>query len=46
MSTENLQDIMKVINQKLKDNNLHDKPIKTEQDIDNILDVLFNDIDD
>ena len=46
MSTENLQDVMKVIKDKLKDNNLLDKPIKTDEDIDNILDVLFNDIDD
>ena len=46
MSTENLQDVMKVIKDKLKDNNLLEKHIKTEQDIDNILDVLFNDIDD
>ena len=45
MSNYEIKDLMQVINQKLKDNNLHDKPIKTKKDIDNILDVLFDDID-
>ena len=45
MSNYEIKDLMQVINQKLKDNNLHDKPIKTQKDIDKILDVLFDDID-